>query len=108
MVVWYHLMLCHPGMTRLEQTIRQHFWWKTLRDDVQKQCYICQRTKIIFNKYGTLTENVAEAKPWENPCVDMVGPYTIKIHGAEAPTLWCVTMIDTVTGWFEMKDVKNK
>jgi hypothetical protein len=38
----------------------------------------------------------------------MVDPYTIKRRGAEALTLMCVTMIYPATGWFEMKDVKNK
>jgi hypothetical protein len=35
--------------------------------------------------------------------VDMVGPYTTKRRGAEALTLWSVTMIDPATGWFEIK-----
>jgi hypothetical protein len=29
-VDWYHLHLCHPGTTRTEATIRQHFYWKNL------------------------------------------------------------------------------
>ena len=28
-VEWYHERLCHPGLTRTEATIRQHFTWKT-------------------------------------------------------------------------------
>ena len=35
-VDWYHHSLCHPGMTRTEQTIRQHFTWKNLRGEVKK------------------------------------------------------------------------
>ena len=31
-IQWYHNTLCHPGENRTEQTIRQHFWWNTLRD----------------------------------------------------------------------------
>jgi hypothetical protein len=61
-----------------------------------------------LRKYGTLPEKDAEAEPREKLCVDMVGPYTIKSFGAEDLTLWCVTMIDPATGWFEMKEVKNK
>jgi hypothetical protein len=38
----------------------------------------------------------------------MVGHYTIKRGGAEALTLWCVTMIDPATRWFKMKEVKNE
>jgi hypothetical protein len=29
-VDWYHLHLCHPGTTRTEATIKQHFYWKNL------------------------------------------------------------------------------
>ena len=35
-VEWYHTMLCHPGITRTEDTIQQHFTWGGLRDDVTK------------------------------------------------------------------------
>jgi hypothetical protein len=111
MVEWYHDTLCHPGMTRTEQTIRQHFWWKTLREDVQKHCStcdICQRTKVSHAKYGHLPEKEAECNPWEKLCVDMIGPYTIKRRGKKSLTLWCVTMIDPATSWFEIKQVKNK
>jgi hypothetical protein len=34
----------------------------------------------------------------------MVGPNTIKRRGAEDLTLWCVTVLDPATGWFEMKE----
>ena len=27
---WYHTYLLHPGITRTEETIRQHFHWKNL------------------------------------------------------------------------------
>lgn len=110
-VDWYHTTLCHPGMTRTEETIRQHFWWSTLRHDVHSlcsKCDTCQRTKKTSSKYGHLPAKQAEAEPWDVLCVDMIGPYTIKVKGRQAMTLWCVTMIDPATGWFEMKQVKDK
>ena len=45
---WYHMSLCHPGATRMELTIRQHFTWKGLKTDVEKickKCKTCQLTK---------------------------------------------------------------
>ena len=108
---WYHTILCHPGMTRTEETIRQHFWWKDLRKDVQNMCSTCdtcQRTKRTHSKYGHLPPKEAEAEPWDVLCVDMIGPYTIKTKGRKPLTLWCVTMIDPATGWFEMKQVPEK
>ena len=45
---WYQEMLCHPGETRTEHTICQHFYWKDLRTTVHnvcKKCPTCQRAK---------------------------------------------------------------
>ena len=80
-VEWYHTTLLHPGETRTEMTIRQHFTWKGLGNTVQevcKNCPTCQKTKRSNKKYGILPMKQAEASCWENLCVDMIGPYTIK------------------------------
>ena len=56
-VYWYHDMLCHPGETRTEHTLHQHFDWKGLRTtvhDVCKKCPTCQRAKTTNQKYGKL------------------------------------------------------
>jgi hypothetical protein len=110
-VNWYHTMLCHAGETRTEQTIRQQFWWPNLRDSIHEcctKCDTCQCTKRSSKKYGYLPIKEAEAHPWEKLCVDLIGPYTIKRRGKRNLTLWCVTMIDPATGWFEMKQIPNK
>ena len=110
--MWYHQTLCHPGETRTEQTIRQHFYWKGLRKTVQevcKKCPTCQLTKRKTIKYGHLPEKTAEADPWEVLCVDLIGPYKIKQKGKKKDLeLFCLTMIDPATGWFEMVQVPNK
>lgn len=108
LVQWYHHMLCHPGETRTEATIAQHFTWTKLREQVRKECstcHTCQLTKRTKKKYGHLPEKEAESLPWEKLCVDMIGPYTIKRQGREDLVLWCVTMIDPATGWFEICEV---
>jgi len=108
---WYHEWLIHPGETRTEQTIRQHLWWNNLRaevHDVCSKCHTCQKTKRSTRKYGHLPEKEAQTDPWDVLCVDLIGPYTIKRRGKKSLTLWCVTMIDPATGWFEMKEITNK
>lgn len=110
-VTWYHETLCHPGETRTEQTIRLNFYWKSLRKDVEdicKKCHTCQVHKRKKKKYGHLPEKEAEAEPWERLCVDCIGPYTIKRKNKKSLTLWCVTMIDPATGWFEMRELPDK
>ena len=110
-VQWYHDILCHPGRTRTEATIAQHFYWKNLRKDVEKvcsTCSICQINKRNKKKYGHLPEKDAEATPWDKLCVDLIGPYTITRKKKKDLTLWCVTMIDPATGWFEMQTLPSK
>ena len=107
-VNWYHYVLCHPGQTRTEATIAQHFTWKNIRKDVQNTCTTCptcQLTKRTKKNYGLLPPKEAEATPWEKLCVDMIGPYNIKQNNGKTITLWCVTMIDPSTGWFEIAEV---
>jgi transposase InsO family protein len=110
-VEWYHNTLCHPGETRTELTIRQHFDWKGLRATVHsvcKKCGTCQKAKVTNQKYGKLPPKEAEANPWDTLCVDLIGPYKIKRKGKKELVLWCLTMIDPVTGWFEMAQIANK
>jgi transposase InsO family protein len=109
-VSWYHEYLCHPGMNRTEQTIRQNFTWPGLRTTVEahcKTCHKCQLNKKQRKKYGHLPAKEAEYEPWTTVCVDLVGPYTVRtptgIHKLRA-----MTMIDPATGWFEIKDIPNK
>ena len=110
-VEWYHQQLCHPGETRTEASIRQHYTWNGLRETVHavcSKCHTCQLTKKSHKKYGHLPEKEAEATPWKKLCVDLIGPYTIERKGHKPLTLWCVTMIDPATGWFEMRELPNK
>ena len=62
-VQWYHDILCHPGQTRTEATIAQHFYWKNMRKDVERVCStcpICQINKRNKKKYGHLPEKVED------------------------------------------------
>ena len=108
---WYHRMLCHPGETRTELTISQHFTWKNLRKMVHKvctTCHTCQTTKRTKKKYGHLPPKEAEGIPWETLCVDQIGPYKIKRKRKSTLELWCLTMIDPATGWFEIVNIPTK
>jgi hypothetical protein len=71
----------HPGETRTEATIAQHFYWKGMRTtvlDACKKCDICQRTKQGVLKYGKLPpKSNVEQVPWHTLCVDLIGPYKV-------------------------------
>ena len=47
-IIWYHTLLCHPGINRTEETISQHLWWPKMRDHITNyvsSCPTCQRNK---------------------------------------------------------------
>jgi hypothetical protein len=51
--------LQHPGITRIEATLRQNLTWTNLRKDVEaavKNCHECQIGKKVREKYGKLPE----------------------------------------------------
>ena len=79
---WYHEILCHPGNTRTEESIRQNFAWKGMQTMIRKICKgcpSCQRVKVTNLKYGKLPAKKAEEHPWDTLYVDLIGPYKIKI-----------------------------
>ena len=59
-------------------------------------------------KYGRLPPKQAETNPWDTQYVDLIVPYTIPRKGKKSLKLWCLTMIDPATGWFEMAQITNK
>ena len=73
-------MLCHPGETQTDHTLRKHVGWKCLRTtvhDVCKKCPTCQRAKTTNQKYGKLPPKQAESNPWDTICVDLIVPYRV-------------------------------
>jgi hypothetical protein len=110
-VWWYHTYLQHPGIPRMEATLRQNITWPNLRNDVEaavNNCHECQIGKKVRKKYGELSEKLAERPiAWNRVDVDLIGPLTIKEQIGKKELL-ALTMIEPSTGWFEVKDVKDK
>jgi hypothetical protein len=80
-VWWYHTYLQHPGITRMEATLRQNITWPHLRNDEEaavKNCHKCQIGKKVSNIYGDLPEKLTEIPiAWNRVDVDLIGPLTI-------------------------------
>ena len=62
---------------------------------------MCKENKL---KYGILPSKDAEVVPWQQLCVDLIGPYKIPINSPNKAwkkkkfdELWCITMIDPAT-----------
>ncbi len=111
-VEWYHAMLMHPGETRTELTIAQHYYWQGMRNTVKKvcqRCKSCQLHKKKLLKLGHLPEKEPDVEPWSTVCIDLIGPYTLGDEKKKnTTTLHCLTMIDPSTGWFEIVEIPDK
>ena len=121
-VKWHHQTLMYPGETRTKATIAQHFYWLGLRAtvrDICTKCHNCQLTKKHLLSYGKVPpkQMPEQLAPWHTLCIDLIGPHAIgenvtrqttknKIVSVEAvrkaPILWCMTMINPATNWFEI------
>jgi hypothetical protein len=82
-VWWYPTYLQHPGITRMEATLRQNLTWTNIRKDVAAVKNImnheCQIGKKVRNKYGELPEKLSERPiAWIRVDVDLIGPLTIQ------------------------------
>ena len=92
--------------------ICQHVYWPDIRDSVQKEatnCDTCQCTKLSNKKCGKLTAKLSEEIPQNKLCVDLLGPYFIKIKGRkENLHSKDVMMMDSVIGWFEIAQYEDK
>jgi hypothetical protein len=68
----------------MENTIRQHFTWRSLSKDINdvcKKCHTCQLTKQTTAKYGHLPVKENNSKLLETLCVDWMGRYKIPRKG---------------------------
>jgi hypothetical protein len=84
-VWWYHTYLQHPGITRMEETLRQNLTGPNIRKDVEvavKNCHECQKGKKVRKKYGELPDKLAERPiAWNRVDVDLIRPLAIKTPG---------------------------
>jgi hypothetical protein len=75
---WYHTYLQHPGITRMEATLRQNLTWLNVRKVVEaavRNCHERQIGKKVRKKYGEIPEKLAERSiAWNRVDVDLIGP----------------------------------
>jgi RNase H-like domain found in reverse transcriptase/Reverse transcriptase (RNA-dependent DNA polymerase)/Integrase zinc binding domain len=111
-VQWYHTTLLHPGEKRMLLTMGQHYTWPGMQNTVKNLCHRCPSCQLNKPKnvhYGHLPPKQVEEIPWERLCIDLIGPYTIgSASKSDECTLHCLTMIDPVTGWFEIAEIPAK
>jgi hypothetical protein len=105
-VTYYHLLTNHSeGMTKLEASIRRHFWNPRLRDEIRTQlnaCDICKTMKKGSSREGQLAPREVPSVPWTEVHVDCIGPWSLKVPGLKPVQVRALTMIDPVLNLVEI------
>ena len=107
---WLHSILGHAGINRLYVTMKSHFWFPNMLHSITqyvKQCKFCQRYNKQTQKYGHVPpKNVLHLNPWDEVCVDMIGPWKITINSFEYQ-FRALTCIDSIICLPEIIPVDN-
>jgi hypothetical protein len=75
---------------------------------VCKACQVWRMLKNNNNNYAKIPpKKEPKLIPWHSLCVDLIGPYPFGVRDRKRnidtlTELWCLTMIDSATGWFEI------
>ncbi len=107
-VMWYHHYLQHPRNTHLKEMIKAAMYWKGMRSNIwsiAKSCKTCQVNKRRTSKYGLLPSKIVKSSPWEALCLDLIGPYTLKVKYDTAIDFMALTMINPISSWFEIMEL---
>ena len=59
-------------------------------------------------KFGLVPKKEGEITKWSKVNIDLWGPKTIQNKNGKNYTIHAMTMIDPVTGWFELAQLKGK
>jgi len=107
---WYHTTLVHPGVHRLYNTLRQHYTWPKMLEQIRqytKHCEPCQKGKRGLRGMGKLPMKDVETEPWKDIAVDLSGPWKALIDKKEV-IFHTFTIIDVFTGWVEIIPITTK
>ena len=110
LVEWYHGVLVHPGAERLYYTLRQHFTWPNMHDQIRKytkHCHACQVGKKGQRGMGYIPVKDVETEPWKDIAVDLHGPLKAIVNGEEV-IFHTLSIIDVFTGWVEIIPITTK
>jgi hypothetical protein len=110
-VQWFHVSLCHAGVTRTRNTILQHMTHPDLLnhcENIIRNCPTCQQHKTRHRQYGYLPPRQVNANPWAEINVDLIGPWNLVLQNKVELEFRALTIIDPVTNFVEIIRIHNK
>jgi Integrase zinc binding domain len=109
-IIWYHVVLTHAGITRLYDSISTHFHHPFLRRLIEElvcRCDVCQQFKLTGPGHGELPPRNVTLLPFFEVALDLIGPWTVTVHEQQI-FVNALTCIDPVTCLAEVVWIDNK
>lgn len=92
----------HLGVIKTQERVRQHFFWRSMRDDVYlyvQSCAVCNQNKKPSPKHPRASLGRYHAGfPMERIHLDILGPFNESSQG----NVYILMMIDQFTKWLEL------
>lgn len=97
----------HAGINKMYNSIKQHYVWGNLKDDVSKfvtKCDDCQRHKHSTHPVEPLTVTTTASSAFENIFLDLVG----SLNQDDEDFRYILTLQCDLTKFVEAYPIKNK
>ena len=106
---WYHLLLNHPGGTRLYVTMQCRFYNQNLNKLCMNYCCPdnCAMYKHQRRGYRHLAPRDAPLYPFKELQIDLIGTWKIDVGNTQV-VFNALTMIDPATNLIEIIQIDNK
>ena len=91
----------HQGIQRTYNNIKQHFYWKNMFEQIENQVSQCEHCKLKNakqNKNEGLYHPIMKANPFEQICLDIVGPLPV----TSRDNRYLLTIMDRFTRYTEV------
>ncbi len=101
---WYHTTLQHPGIKRMQATVKENLYWLGLDSAVEKlvqECPVCLQYKLTaVKRYGKIPLLTSDTVlPWEEVHLDMIGPWPVQYESSITPGKTSIEKIQALTAY---------
>ena len=97
----------HPGTVKLYNDLSQKFYWKNMRDDIDRyvqRCDPCQRVKMSFRHVRPPLKHLPRpTRGWQVFACDVLGPF----RGAKEKYVFLITDLFTKFAWAKALTVQT-
>ncbi len=97
----------HPGFTKMYQTLKTKFYWRSMKNDVLdyvKSCKSCQLNKIDRHpSKQPMIITTTSSRPFQRISIDIVGPLNITENGNR----FLLTIQDDLTKFLQIHAIPN-